>query len=536
MHYQTYARANSLFVYSMTRIRRIDFFRHCLRVLAFCVSTTNLFTLETAKASEEPAHACVKVSTTRASPVFYQPWRKEDPVRSSSSGVIVSLPDVGNGLAGSDDHLFILTNAHVTQYAQQIYVQFEKSNAQHEASLVASAPGIDLALIRLKQPDSVAGYKAVAISSTLPNLRDKVHAYGFPIGGKQMSVTEGIVSRIEVAPIYFGTTGVRLQIDAALNPGNSGGPALVNGKLVGLGYSVIRNAENIGYLIASTEIQQFLKDVTLDGTYSGKPELYDVLQSAENTALRAKLVLPEQATGLIVDKPFSDDESYPLKRWDLITHVGNHRLDNKGFVQVNSSLSLSFRKFVPELIIDGKVPFKILRNREELSVQVPAKVGRGDLISPIMYGAPEYAILGPMVFSSPTREMVASMCGSKRHSTLLMSKRSPLLSRVNDRASFPGEELVFVPCPMFPHSITLGYGNPTLDVLKSFNGKRIKNLQHLVELYRDSRDDFLQFEFFDQKETLVFRREELLLATEQILESEGIRFQFSKGLRSIMSE
>ncbi len=107
--------------------------------------------------------------------------------------------------------------------------------------------------------------------------------YGYPQGGSTLSITKGIVSRIEFAGYNEGISGVRIQVDAAINPGNSGGPALVDGKMVGLIFSKLTQADNIGYIIPSEEIDLFLKDVA-DGTYDGKPSMHEALQTFENDA------------------------------------------------------------------------------------------------------------------------------------------------------------------------------------------------------------------------------------------------------------
>ncbi len=100
------------------------------------------------------------------------------------------------------------------------------------------------------------------------------------------------MSRIEFTGYNEGISGVRVQIDAAINPGNSGGPALVDGKMVGLIFSKLTQADNIGYIIPSEEIDLFLKDVA-DGTYDGKPAIHESLQTLENDAL-AQLSRPGQ--------------------------------------------------------------------------------------------------------------------------------------------------------------------------------------------------------------------------------------------------
>ena len=61
--------------------------------------------------------------------------------------------------------------------------------------------------------------KLLTLSTGLPKLDENVTCVGFPQGGTQISVTRGVVSRIDVDSQYV----LRIQIDAAINPGNSGG-------------------------------------------------------------------------------------------------------------------------------------------------------------------------------------------------------------------------------------------------------------------------------------------------------------------------
>jgi hypothetical protein len=76
---------------------------------------------------------------------------------------------------------------------------------------------------------------------------------------------------------------------------------------------------------------------------------------------------------------------------------------------------------------------------------------------------------------------------------------------------------------MLPHRMTRGYGEPIGQVVESVNGTRIKSLIHLVETIRDCRDEFLTFRFVeDGSETLVFRRQAMLDATEPLMSQNGI--------------
>src|SRR6185436_14037639 len=152
--------------------------------------------------------------------------------------------------------------------------------------LIAIAPGIDLAMIELKDPSVLEGITPLSLADTLPEPKSQVSTYGYPTGGDDLSITNGIVSRIEFTSYNFGSSGVRIQVDAALNPGNSGGPAIQDGKIIGLGFSGLREADNIGYVIPAEEVQTFMTDAS-DGHYEGKPMLFESYQTAENEAIRA---------------------------------------------------------------------------------------------------------------------------------------------------------------------------------------------------------------------------------------------------------
>ena len=112
---------------------------------------------------------------------------------------------------------------------------------------------------------------------------------------------------------------------------------------------------------------------------------------------------------------------------------------------------------------------------------------------------------------------------------------SPLITRIGDKPTFPGERLVVVPCPFFPHRLSKGYGNPGWQVLQTVNHQPIKNLAHLVEVLRDLKDEFVTFEFNTRSsgEAIVFPRAEMVSATENILNDNGVRSQGSTDVMKI---
>jgi hypothetical protein len=346
-------------------------------------------------------------------------------------------------------------------------------------------------------------------------------------------VTKGIVSRVEYTGYADYVSGLRIQIDAAINPGNSGGPALVGDNLVGIAYGRLSGTDNIGYIIPNEEIELFLKDIA-DGTYHGKPTIFDDVQVLENPALRAYLKLDKSAQGVLVQEPFYNTAEYPLKRWDIITHIGTVPIDNEGMIRTDNRLRLRFRYLVSKIAQNNKVPLKILREGKPLELEVPVLFDRPALVSDLKGSYPRYFICGPLVLSVATSQMLSAFSGNSRVVSALSQMGSPLITRRGDKPSFPGEQLVIVGSSLFPHKLSRGYGNPMGSVIESINGTRVKNLAHAVELIRDAKDEFLVFKMSPSTvDTLVFPRAETLAATDDILADNGIREQGSPDLMAI---
>jgi S1-C subfamily serine protease len=462
------------------------------------------------------ANSVVKIFSTVRYPDVFKPWTKSAPSSITGSGVII-------------EGKRILSNAHVVQYASQVQVQANQSGDKVSAKVVAIAPGIDLAVLELEDPTFFDTHPPLPRAKMLPEIKDAAMVYGYPEGGTSLSITKGIVSRIEFASYNYPVSGLRIQIDAAINPGNSGGPAVVGDKMIGLAFSRLTEADNIGYIIPSEEIDLFLADIA-DGHYDGKPGLFDEFQTLENPALRKFLKLDKSVQGLIVGRPDSTDEK-ELKRWDVITKIGDTPVDDQGMVKLSSNLRVHCRYLVQKMAKNGKLPVTVIRNGKEMSVEVPVSSERPMVIQDLDSNYPSYFIYGPICFTKVTEQFTRNfVTGTRagRFAAWLSAQGSPLLSRIGDKPAFPGEELVVVPSPFFPHKLSTGYGDPFYQVVKEVNGTRIKNLAHLVQILRDSKDEFIRIEFETRfGEVLVFPRAEMLAATDEILTDNGIRSQGS---------
>ena len=456
----------------------------------------------------------VKIFSTLRSPDVVRPWAKSSPVEVTGSGVVV-------------EGQRILTNAHVVLYASQVQVQAHQAGDKVSATVVAVAPGIDLALLKLDDESFFDKHPPLPRLAMLPDVKDAVMAYGYPTGGSNLSITKGIVSRIEFTSYNFPVSGLRIQIDAAINPGNSGGPAVVGDKMIGLAFSTLGGAQNIGYIIPNEEIELFLADVA-DGRYDGKPAMHDELQTLENPALRAFLKLGRGVSGMVVHEPFGKQS--PLKAWDVITAIGDTPVDDQGMIQLGPNLRVRFRYLVQKLARDGKVTVSIVRAGKPMTLQVPVNVERRTMVPDLQGTYPPYFIDGPLVFSVASQQLLSATSRGAMGNML----GSPLLSRMLDSPEFPGEELVVIASPFLPHRLAQGYDSPQGAVVKTINGVAVKNLRHAVELLRDAKGEFVTIDF-DRRggEAIVFSRKELDASTEDLLTDNGIRSQGTAELLKV---
>ena len=138
-------------------------------------------------------------------------------------------------------------------------MQANQAGDKISATVVAVAPGIDLAVLKLDDESFFDSHPPLPRARILPEIKDAVMAYGYLRAAPAFPSRRGLFRGSSLPLITLGTSGLRIQIDAAINPGNSGGPAVVGDKMIGLAFSHLASSENIGYIIPCEEIDLFLQ-------------------------------------------------------------------------------------------------------------------------------------------------------------------------------------------------------------------------------------------------------------------------------------
>jgi S1-C subfamily serine protease len=237
---------------------------------------------------EDIEDSVIKIYTTQAAPDYFTPWRLLTPRQSSGSGAVIE----GNQ---------ILTNAHVIANASYVQAQKHNDPQRYQARVTFVSHEADLAIITIDEPGFFSDLKALSIGD-LPDPLQEVSVYGYPIGGKTLSITKGILSRVE-QQIYAHAGAYLLagQIDAAINPGNSGGPVIVNQEIVGVVMQANAGgrAENLGYFVPPSIIRHVLTDST-DGVNDGFPDLGFRTQTLDSPAAKAAYGLKKNQDGVLV--------------------------------------------------------------------------------------------------------------------------------------------------------------------------------------------------------------------------------------------
>ena len=308
----------------------------------------------------------VKVFCTHTEPNYSLPWQRKRQISSTSSGFVISTKDRQ-----------ILTNAHSVEYHTQVKVKRCGSDEKHVARVLSIGIECDIAMLTVDDESFWEDLEAIEFGK-LPLLQDDVCVIGFPVGGSEISVTSGVVSRVDVTSYVHGATELlSLQIDAAINSGNSGGPVFDNeGKCVGIAFQSMKNedVENCGYVIPATVVEHFIDDYKRHSEYTGFPSIGIEWQSMENEHLRASQGMKRDQKGILVTRvSAASPAAGKIKKGDILLDFASTSIGNDGTIELRTRERISFTWLISQKFSGDKGNLSLLRDRKKLKVVVPLK-------------------------------------------------------------------------------------------------------------------------------------------------------------------
>ena len=292
-----------------------------------------------------------------------------------------------------------LTNAHVVSNSQRLQLTVHGRPNKYPAKVEHIAHDCDLALLSVEDFTDFEGFPVFEFSE-VPKLESQVRVIGYPVGGERLSVTRGVVSRIDFQPYSHSRADSHLvvQIDAAINPGNSGGPVIQGDKVVGVAFQGLRQADNTGYIIPTPVVKRFLKDIE-DGKYDPYPELGISDFPLHNPAMRMALGLPNDGRGVLIkDVSKASSCNGLIKPGDILMSLEGSAVDSAGQVKIDSG-TVDLAEIVERKFVGDKVTMEVLRDGSLKKVEVTLKPLTQMQMYAIQYNKkPRYIVFAGLVF------------------------------------------------------------------------------------------------------------------------------------------
>jgi S1-C subfamily serine protease len=406
----------------------------------------------------------------------------------------------------------VLTNAHVVESAVSIEVKRANASERFPAKVMFISHDADLALVEVEDSRFFDNAPPVPIGD-MPKLQQQVVVYGFPIGGLTLSITSGIVSRIEVDTYTQSNRSLlSVQIDAAINEGNSGGPVVADGAVVGIAMQGIEGADNVGYMIPSPVIRHFLEDVA-DQKYDGFPRLGIDLQDMESEAQRRAARMGASQTGALVTRVDHGGPSHGILRpRDVLLAINGRAIANDltvlwpGVGRVDYELAYQTKQIGETIAVTILRDGKKLKKRIKLTPHTPLVPGRRTTEWPryVQFGGLVFQPLSAETFEDPDAFCADSLSYAEVHNLVTKARREVILL---------GQVL--------PHAVNRGYQDWGGETIRLVNGVVPRDLKHLASILDNARGKWLRVVTGDGW-VLTLDREEARRANAQILQAYGI--------------
>jgi S1-C subfamily serine protease len=428
-----------------------------------------------AETSKPDIHrSLVRITTTSQDPDYRVPWNPGNITVGIGAGFVID----GNR---------ILTNAHVVSNGRLIVIEKENDPKEYIGKVEFIGGDCDLAVVKVQDSNFYKGTAPVHFGG-LPTVQSLVDVFGYPIGGTRLSVTHGIVSRVDFQNYTYSGVDQHLavQIDAAINPGNSGGPVLQDGKVVGVAFQGYSGdvAQNTGYMIPTPVIQRFLKDIS-SGRYNRYVDLSVTYFKLLNIAERHALGLPDDNTGVVVSSVEKDGScAGKLQEGDVMLSIDNHPIASDGTVRLDGD-SLDLAEVVERKFKGEKVKIGISRNQQPMTVEVDLQPNNSYLLQANLHEEnPRFVLFGGLVFQPLSRNFMEAYQADE------LRVRYYYDFYITDELYEQHPEVIVL-SNILADPVNAYLSDFRFQIVDEINGQKIKHLSDVAHAFATSADQYV---------------------------------------------
>jgi S1-C subfamily serine protease len=392
----------------------------------------------------------------------------------------------------------ILTNAHVVSNGRRVLITVYGSPKKYPAKVEFIAHDCDLALLSVEDFKDFESFPTFELGN-VPSLESQVRVIGYPVGGERLSVTRGVVSRIDFQPYSHSRADSHLivQIDAAINPGNSGGPCVQDGKIVGVAFQGLRQADNTGYIIPTPVIRRFLKDVE-DGTYDQYADLGISDFPLHNPAMRKALGLPNDGKGVLVSNviPTSSSDGI-LKPGDILMSLDGKPVDSAGMITMDGE-DVNLNEIVERKYAGDKVAIRFLRGGSWNEVEIVLKPLHWSRMYAVQYEKkPRYLVFAGLVF----QPLDTNLFAAAKFDDITLRR---LYTDYVPKGLFQKHKDIVVLTRVESDPVTSQLADFSGFAVQKINGVEVRDLAHAHELLHPKEmPEFFVIELFDAERPIV---------------------------------
>ncbi len=411
----------------------------------------------------------------------------------------------------------ILTNAHVVSNARRILITIHGSPEKYPAKVEFVAHDCDLALLSVEDFADFEKFPTFELGD-VPSLESQVRVIGYPIGGERLSVTRGVVSRIDFQPYSHSRADSHLviQIDAAINPGNSGGPVLQDGKVVGVAFQGLRQADNTGYIIPTPVIRRFLKDIE-DGKYDPYADLGISEFPLYNPAMRKALGLPNDNKGVLITNvvPTSSSDGI-LKAGDVLMSLDGKTVDSAGMITIDGE-NVNLNEIVERKYAGDKVAVRYLRDGTSNDIDVVLKPLTWSRMYAIQYEKkPRYLVFAGLVF----QPLDTNLFAAQKFDDITVRR---LYTDYVPKGLFEEHKDIVVLTRVESDPVTSQLDDFTGYAVNKINGVEVKDLAQAAELLHPANPpEFFVIELFGAERPVVIPSAMVEAANARVQKNYGI--------------